>query len=119
MHERSGNQEIARTYRSVESSPFSISGVDIAGPFHKDGDKHLLLCICAATRALHLRTSSFNTEQFCLLADSYPTWTPVQQFTQTTLKLSSVLVRTILEMYAASSCARLCFRSWYNVEILL
>ncbi|GFR06637.1 integrase catalytic domain-containing protein [Trichonephila clavata] len=69
---RSGNQEIAPLPpdRVLESPPFSISGLDFAGPFFiKDSDKkhYLLLFTCATTRALHLELlPSMSTEQFLL-----------------------------------------------------
>ncbi|GBM17523.1 hypothetical protein AVEN_198026-1 [Araneus ventricosus] len=69
---RPGTQETAPLPpdRVLMSPPFSVTGLDYAGPFFTKGsnDKHyLLLFTCATTRALHLElVPSMNTEQFLL-----------------------------------------------------
>lgn len=69
---RGGTQEVAPlpSDRVIESPPFSVTGLDFAGPFFtkNSNDKHyLLLFTCATTRALHLElVPSMNTENFML-----------------------------------------------------
>ncbi|GFY41450.1 integrase catalytic domain-containing protein [Trichonephila inaurata madagascariensis] len=56
--------------RIEQSPPFTVTGLDFAGPIYVKNSKekfYILLCTCAVTRALHLElVTSLTTETFLL-----------------------------------------------------
>jgi len=72
FHSKTGLQDMAPlpANRITESPPFTVTGLDFAGPLYaRDSDKKYYICIfaCSVTRAVHLElVPNQNTETFLL-----------------------------------------------------